>query len=143
MSFSLLKNNYSNENQLIYIGIKHELLWSVRKDKELLNEINKTDIIFTSEPQNTMQEILFIERYMKNQGYNSVIIVTEPPHSRRVDILIRSYSKYLNTEYSYSIVGSKLHWWNKYSLLDGTYSTQKMDTFNIEFKKYFYKNYGV
>ena len=59
--------------------------------------------------KNTMDEINFIDNNIANI-YNSVIIVTDPPHSRRVDLMIRLFSK--NLKHNYIIVSSQAKWWN-------------------------------
>ena len=109
-SIKLLENNYSTKNELIYIGKKTKKLLRLKKQKNI--DINKFNIIYEKSPKNTMEEMIFLEKYMMSKHYQSVLIVTDPFHSRRVDFLIKQFAKKLKGKYI--IVSSNPPWWNKY-----------------------------
>ena len=60
-------------------------------------------------PKNTEEEIRFIVNYMKKHRYKSVLIVTDPPHSARVKVLLWHYGE---KGQQYRILGSDVSWWN-------------------------------
>jgi uncharacterized SAM-binding protein YcdF (DUF218 family) len=60
----------------------------------------------------TREEALFIKHYMHARGYRSALIVTDPPHSRRVKILLSILDRDLNSEMKFLIVGSGVRWWD-------------------------------
>ena len=62
---------------------------------------------------NTMTEIRRVKKYMLDHHYKSVIFVTDPPHSRRIDILLHHFSDYDKMKIDTTIVGSDAWWWNK------------------------------
>jgi len=73
---------------------------------------------YTVSPQynSTAKEIKFIKEYMIEHHYKSVIIVSEPPHSRRIKILTDLISIKNDEKFSYVFVSSGVSWWhqNKY-----------------------------
>ena len=61
----------------------------------------------------TRDEIRFIKSYMRRHGLKSALIVTDPPHSRRVKILLSFIESDMNGSFEFHIVGSRLKWWDK------------------------------
>lgn len=59
--------------------------------------------------KNTEEEVLFIKQYMKKYNYKSALIVTDPPHSARVKVLLWLYT---DKNLEYHIVGSDVSWWS-------------------------------
>ena len=61
---------------------------------------------------NTMDEVEWTKRYMLEHKYRSLIIVTDPPHTRRVRMLtkIAGYSK---NGIKVIFVGADVPWWNR------------------------------
>ena len=45
------------------------------------------NVVIDESPKNTKEEVLFIKKYMKDHAYKSALLVTDPPHSRRVSLL--------------------------------------------------------
>jgi uncharacterized SAM-binding protein YcdF (DUF218 family) len=62
--------------------------------------------------KNTKEEITFLIDYMKTHKYKSAIIVTDPPHSRRVKSLISLVHILGDENITFSIVASDVKWWN-------------------------------
>lgn len=62
---------------------------------------------------NTMTEIRRVKKYMLDHHYKSVIFVTDPPHSRRIDILLHHICNYDKMKIQTIIVGSDAWWWDK------------------------------
>lgn len=63
-------------------------------------------------PKNTKEEVKFIIKYMKNFHYHTTLIVTDPPHTRRVKLLISKLSK-KEDKLNFRLISSDVRWWNK------------------------------
>lgn len=65
-------------------------------------------------PQNTQDEMYTIQKYMHTHHYSSAIIVTDPPHTRRVKLLA---SQVLEDDSNITLymVGTDVSWWNKFT----------------------------
>lgn len=61
---------------------------------------------------NTMTEIERIKRYMQNHRYRSVIIITDPPHTRRVKMLAK-IAGYEEKGFKTILVSADVPWWNR------------------------------
>lgn len=64
-------------------------------------------------PQNTVEEVTFIIKYMEEHGYSSALIVTDPPHTRRVHLLLSNASDDTNGTFMFHLIGSDVLWWDK------------------------------
>lgn len=107
-SISLLKEGYSNYNQILYLGTESRLS-SRKKDIK-----NFGSFIFSKSFKNTKEEVDYLESLLFKINYKSMLIVTEPMHSRRVDILIKSFTSKLKKDVKYTFISTKQDWWNKY-----------------------------
>lgn len=58
-----------------------------------------------------MAEIMYLDALMLKNNYSSVLIVTDPPHTRRVDLMIKEFTRNLHD--NYTLVSSNAQWWNK------------------------------
>ena len=79
---------------------------------------------------------------MENNEYNNLIIVPDPPHSRRIDFFANTIYKYKENGINLSIVASNNNWWNKESY----YSNPEAIIFSLnEIIKltYYYINYKL
>jgi len=99
-SIELLEEHYSVKNQIFYFGTK----------KQCYNVIHSIKCI--EGMKNTMDELNYIDTVVKDKEYSSIIIVTSPPHSKRVHIMIENFTK--NLKNKYVIVSSHPNWWHKY-----------------------------
>ena len=50
---------------------------------------------------------------MKINGYQSALIVTDPPHSRRVMVLLSLLESAEDENMHFYLIGSEVDWWNK------------------------------
>ena len=58
-------------------------------------------------------EIAGVKQYMAEHGYGSALIVTDPPHSRRFDILAHVVSVPGDETIHFRYVASGVKWWDK------------------------------
>ena len=68
-------------------------------------------VIYNPYTKNTAEEMLFIKNYMKAHEYKTVLIVTEPPHARRVRMLADILAP--EQKIDMTIVSSEPKWWSK------------------------------
>jgi hypothetical protein len=111
-SIKLLKNGYSLTNKLIYSGDKKHFSKCIKNMQKLKNISDVYDIKYITGLKNTMAEIQYINKIVRLNHYHSVLIVTSPWHSRRVDFMIQEFATPLDGKYI--IVSSNSKYWNKY-----------------------------
>ena len=63
-------------------------------------------------PKNTKEEVAFIKKFMLKNGYKSVLIVTDPPHSRRVSLLFALLKEEGDENLCFHLIGSDVDWWD-------------------------------
>ncbi len=136
MAISLLKNGYSKDNKILYLGTKKGLL---SRNKEIPNLDN---FIFSGNVKNTKEEIDFIEGLLFRIHFKSIIFVTEPMNSRRIDFFIQNFNKYLKKDVQYTFVSTNINWWNKYLYFTNTkslvYSFLELSKITYNYIKYTY-----
>ena len=114
----LYKKGYSKSGKFIYTGrdtVSHSLEESLsRKQYILKNGVNEKKIIHVNKGiiDNTMEEVLFIKKYMLHYNYQSVLFVSHPQHSRRISLLAQLIGKYEENHLNISIVSCNPLWWN-------------------------------
>ena len=71
--------------------------------------------IIEDSPKSTEEEIAFLIAYMKKHDIHTALIVTDPPHTKRVEVLISQLLTHGTTKFTLHlrIVGSEVAWWNK------------------------------
>ena len=147
-TLELYENNYSSSKKIIITCIDnfdskmkiYELEW--RASYLIKKGLKIENIIFNTNAQNTLEEILFIRDYMKKNEYNNLIIVSDPPHSRRINFFANTIYKYQENGINLSIVASNNNWWKKESY----YSNPEAIIFSLnEIIKltYYYINYKL
>lgn len=109
-SIDLYNEGYSKQKLLLLTG---------RPDthkKYIMKHYPETRYIVSPHSNSTGQEIQFIKKYMVKHHYKSVIIVSAPPHSRRIKVLTDLISVKNDEKFSYVFVSSGVSWWhrNKY-----------------------------
>jgi len=118
---ALYKEGYSQTNKIIFTGTKwyrYTQLYgkfnavSDKKDFLIKHGIDLENIIYYK-ASNTMQEVKIIKKYLIEHHLDSVIFVTDPPHSRRVEMLANTICKFDDEGIKIYIVGSDVSWWNK------------------------------
>lgn len=117
-ALELYKNGYSKSAKLIYTG-RDSVSKSVeesgsRRQYLLHNGVAENNIvnIDRSMISNTMEEALFIKKYMLYHNYKSVLIVSHPQHSRRIQTLAQNIAEYKNSGLTLAIVSCNPGWWN-------------------------------
>lgn len=104
-TIELSKNIFSDNKYIIFTSVKII-------DKDTFNSIDKNiNIIADYKAKNTMEEVLFIKDFIKENHLSSVIFITEAPHSRRVKFFWDTFGEELNN-ISFSVVASDLSSWN-------------------------------
>ena len=111
MSVNLFNNGYSRSKSIILLGESYDT------KLDLKETYPHTDIEQHPEPKNTKEEVLYIKRYMVKHGYKSALIVTDPPHSRRVSVL-HSLLDIEDEDVDFHMVSSKVLWWNENKYYD-------------------------
>lgn len=116
-ALSLYKKGISNSKILIYTGPNdtHSSFNKSRSKKQyLLNQNLKNKNIFhIREVANTMEEIFFIKKYMLYNNYKSVLFVSHPHHSRRIEILANVIAGYKDNNLNLSVASCNPVWWEK------------------------------
>jgi len=111
-SLKLLNDGFSKKNKLYYSAKKEYLLYKIKDKKNKIEFIKHSNIVFIENLKNTMEEVKYLDDLVNQQKLASVLIVSDPPHSRRIKLLIQEFSN--NLERKYIIVSSNTVWWNKY-----------------------------
>ncbi len=111
-SIALYSEGYSRQKLLLLTGEPRENKNYIKKHHP------QTRYIVNPEGKNTAEEIRYLKRYMAEHDYKSVIIVSDPPHTRRAKILTNLISVDNDEKFSYLFVSSEVAWWdrNKYYL---------------------------
>jgi uncharacterized SAM-binding protein YcdF (DUF218 family) len=79
--------------------------------------IIKNDIFFLKCIKNTYAEIKSIKEYMQKYGYKTVLIVSDPPHSNRIQYLVELF-QYKKNNLKVKIIASDVWWWNQNKYFD-------------------------
>jgi len=105
MAVTLFKAGYSNTKSIILLGESYETTSYLEKSYP------EVTIVQHHKPKNTKEEIIYIKKYMIKHGYTSVLIVTDPPHSRRVKILTSVLNVKEDSKISFRVITSGVTWW--------------------------------
>lgn len=79
-TIELYKENYLESNTIVFTGEK--IIKSIEGKFD-----DKTNIIIEPTLTNTAEEVTYIKKYMIEHSLSSVLIVVDPPQSRRISIL--------------------------------------------------------
>lgn len=117
-TLELYEKNLSASHKIIITGVDnfdptmkiHELDW--RANYLIQKGVKTTDIVFNSEARNTFEEMKFIKQYLNEHNMTKVMIVTDPPHSRRIVFFANTVLKYPKSHLELQIVGSENYWWD-------------------------------
>lgn len=107
--------------ELIYMSKKAHITWQLKRENKpsKLLEAKYNKIIFTKYFKNTLDELLYIEKYIKKNNIKKFSILSDSPHSKRIDILIQNFT---DIKADYSILASNNNWWNKYFYFTNWYA---------------------
>lgn len=88
---------------------------SLKKKLNLLLEANvpRENITIVNSVNNTYSELKVAHKIMIDKNYKSINIISDEPHSRRINILINQFFYNKKDNIIYNIIGSDVKWWNK------------------------------
>lgn len=140
IALELFQNNYSLKNKIIITDKYQEM---IDKKISLLKKegLKEENIISNVSTLNTYDELKFIKKYMIENNYKSVVIISVKPHSRRIEMLINNFIHFSNENITYSLVGPNSDWWEKKQY----YNNKKAilfiinETFKIIYNYIYYK----
>jgi len=101
----LYSDGYSKSKSIILLGESYDT------KEYLASTYPNTHIEQHHEPKNTKEEVLYIKNYMVKNGYKTVLLVTDPPHSRRVSVLNTILNIEGDSDITLRMVSSKVSWW--------------------------------
>ena len=111
-SIELLKEGYARQDVFLLLGE------SGYNQPYIAKNYPNIDIVIDEHPKNTQEEVSFIKKYMKAHGYKSALIVTDPPHSRRVSLLTSLISVEGDDHMTFRMIDSGVVWWNRENYYD-------------------------
>lgn len=118
-ALELYERGYSEQGTIAVTGSStfvDDIAVPRRYDKvEYLVEhgVSEHDVIYVEQTHNTMSELLAIKTLMVEKGYRRVLIVTDPPHSRRIKVMARSLAGFDEAGLSCTVVSSGVPWWDR------------------------------
>ena len=109
-SMNLYNKGYAKKKLLLLTGYQDS------NKKYLIKHYPEARYIVGPHANSSGEEIRFIKTYMVEHHYKSVIIVSDPYHTRRIKILTDLISVKNDEKLSYVFVSSGISWWhrNKY-----------------------------
>lgn len=118
-TMELYENHLSKTGKIILTGVddfdpemrSYELDWRATYLTE--KGIERDNLVFNSKAENTLEEIFFIKKYMIEHSLHSVMFITDPPHSRRIDFFASKIANYQDVNLSYIIVATQNEWWDR------------------------------
>lgn len=91
------------------------------------NNLEKVNFFHEKLPSSTIEEVIFIKNYLKKNNYNSAIIISDAPHTKRIKYLLENIAKEENNDLIFNLVKSDTKWWKK----ETYYLEKKAQTFVI------------
>ncbi|WP_456383357.1 YdcF family protein [Hydrogenimonas sp.] len=107
-AYNLYEKGYSKSKKIIINSDFDIYAFSYLKEKGVKEE----NIIFMKNASNTMNEIYFIKNYMLKNKMHSVIIVSDPPHLRRIKLMAH-LANFKKLHLRCIVIGSEAQWWNR------------------------------
>ncbi len=117
-ALELYKKGYSKSGKILYTSrdsVSKSLDKSGSREQYLLNHgVAEENIVHVKREMvfNTMEEVLFIKKYMLYHHYKSVLIVSHPQHSRRIQTFAKYFAKYEDSDLTLHIASCQPKWWN-------------------------------
>jgi hypothetical protein len=118
-ALNLYKEGFSTSGKFIYtfiddINLSDSPIHS-RRDYLEQNGVPQEKIVHVDETmiENTMEEVFFIKQYMQKHHYKTVIFVSHPHHSRRIDFMARHIAHYDEAGIKFRIVSCEPYWWDR------------------------------
>ena len=114
----LYNDGYSRSKKVMLLGESYDT-------KEYLESTYpNTHIEQHHEPKNTKEEVRYIKKFMLENGYKTALVVTDPPHSRRVSVLDTVLNVKGDSDITLRIVSSKVSWWKAKKYYDDKRSSE-------------------
>ncbi len=113
-SLKLYRSGYAKKNILLVTGGTKFTEKDPNADDRMAylgKQEDTISVVYNPYTKNTAEEIQFIDKYMKEHHYRTVLVVTEPPYARRVRMLAEILAPEQNMDIT--IVSSEPKWWNK------------------------------
>ena len=119
-ALKLYKQGYSLSGKILLTGTKQTSV-KLPDGNHCKSKINylkyhglkEEDIIYLPNTSNTFKELLGIKQYLRMHNMHSMLIVTDPPHSRRVSFMADSIVKFNAADLHFKIISSDVSWWNR------------------------------
>lgn len=122
----LYNNNFLTTNKIILtsqvIDRKTKEDKRITYIKNYLKDYSKVNIIQKKELPNTAEEIRFIKTYMIKNNLQTATFISDPAHSRRIQIFTKIISVKGDENLSFQIVGTDDKNWDKESFYKNKYS---------------------
>lgn len=116
-TIELYKNNFFTGKNIIFTGVPS-------LDKYVYKNFDsKTNIIVNSKLKNTMEEVLAIKEFIKQNNISSVTFITEAPHSKRIELFWENFGENL-ANVNFSVVASELKNWDKQNYFENKSSRE-------------------
>jgi len=129
-ALALYKEGYSLSGKILLTGSKQTSvkLSNGNRCKSKIDylkhhTLKEEDIVYLPNTYNTFKELLSIKQYLHTHNIHSVLIVTDPPHSRRISFLADAVAKFKADNIHFKIISSDVTWWNSSHYRDSKRST--------------------
>ncbi len=123
-AYALYREQYSNSGKILLTGPEKQtskIPYGARADYLLKHNVDLKNIIVEHSTTSTYQEICFLKSYMIKNGYQSALIITDPPHTRRVSFVAKNLCDYPKSGLKLHLTAIDLPWWDpKHFYLDET-----------------------
>lgn len=111
-SITLIEQGYVQKDVFLLLG---ESWYNQPYIRENYPEL---EVKIEEKPTNTKEEVLFIKKFMVENGYKTALVVTDPPHTRRVSLLNAMLSVEGDEEITFHMIDSDVKWWEKEKYYD-------------------------
>ena len=125
-SIALVEQGYAKNDVFLLLGESWYNQPYIRRNHPAM----KVEI--EDSPTNTKEEVLFIKKYMLEHGYKNALVVTDPPHSRRVNLLNAILSVKGDDEITFHMIDSDVTWWHKEKYYDHKHSGNNVMTETVK-----------
>lgn len=148
-TIEVYKQTYLKTNNIIltgYVNNPNEVKKKILEDKRITyikeNISNDLNILFEKNLKNTVEEVRFVKKYMKENNLNTVTFISDPAHSKRIILFFKYLTNIDDENFSYQVVAAEDIEWNKSNYYENKYSFSYAIT---ELAKIFYGfvKYGI
>lgn len=115
-ALELYEQNLSQSNTIILTGPdrRHD----TRIDYLTYHGVDLKNIVLYTDTTNTYAEIQTIKTYMLTHHLKRVLIVSDPPHARRIAFFADTVCDFHTSGLEFTIIGSEQPWWNTHHYYD-------------------------